>query len=61
MLGQDSWARTAGTRQPGQDRLDRKAGECWDGTGRTRKRGKDGQNMTEGQGSGDRATVAGQP
>jgi hypothetical protein len=59
--GQDSQDRTARTGQPGQDSHDRKAGECRDGTGRTRKRGHYGQNMTEGQSSWDRTTEMGQP
>ncbi len=48
--------RTAGTGKPGQDSQDRTARECWDGIGRTRKRGQDGQNMTEGQGNWARTT-----
>jgi hypothetical protein len=47
--------------QPGQDSKDKTAGECRDCTGRTRKRGQDGQNMTEGQGSWDRPTEMERP
>jgi hypothetical protein len=61
MPGQDSWDRKAWARQSGQDSQDRTAGECPVSTGSTRKRGQDGQNMTEGQGSWDRTTEIGHP
>jgi hypothetical protein len=48
---QDSGKKELWTRMLGQDSWDRTAGECQDGTGRTRKRAEDSQNMTEGQGS----------
>ncbi len=50
--GLDCWNRTARTGKPGQESQDRTAREdSLDGTGRTRQRGQDGQNMTEGQGN----------
>jgi hypothetical protein len=48
MLGQDNWNRKYWAGQPGEDSQDKTAGECRDGTGRIRKRGQDGQNITEG-------------
>jgi hypothetical protein len=59
MLGQESWDRKAWAGQPGQDSQDRTAGECQYGTGRKRKRGQDGKNITEGQVSWDRTTEMG--
>ncbi len=42
ILRQDTWDRKAWAGQPG---------ECRNDTGRARKRGQGGQNMTKGQGS----------
>jgi hypothetical protein len=58
-------AKELGTRMLGEDSWDKKA---WAGqpektigmVRRTRKRGQDGQNMTNGQGSWDRAAGTGQ-
>ncbi len=55
-LGQESLGRKAWAGQPGQDSQDRTARECPDGTGRKRKRGQNGQNITEGQISWDKTT-----
>jgi hypothetical protein len=57
--GQECWGRAAGIGKPGQDRQDRTARECQNGTGRIRKRGHDGKNTTEGQVSWDRTIEMG--
>jgi hypothetical protein len=54
---QKNWAHEFWRRTAGKESRDRTAGEdSWDGTGRTRKRGQDGQNMTDEQGSWARTT-----
>jgi hypothetical protein len=55
MLGQDSWDRE--TAKYSRDRTIRE--DSQDGTGRTRKRGQDAQNLIEGQDSLIRTTEMG--
>jgi hypothetical protein len=58
---QENLGRTAGTGKPGRDSRYRTVREdIQDGTGRKRKSGQDGQNMTEGYGGWDGKTEIGQ-